>query len=157
MLADNQGHPLRAAARLMKQKADHHLTFLADKNDRSATNILKHLPSRHTSVSANVPRTKEETPARTIDTHSSSAKFQPNGHGNGISNGNGNGEEDAAGEDGEKEEDFREGAKMAEGKSGRSGSGESQLQECRSKAAVGLTGLRCSINRSLLTFSPSRS
>jgi hypothetical protein len=127
----------------MKQKADHHLTFLADKNDRSATNILKHLPSRHTSVSANVPRTKEETPARTIDTHSSSAKFQPNGHGNGMSNGNGNGEEDAAGEDdamGEKEEDFREGAKMAEGKPGRSGSGESQLQECRFEGAVGHPG-----------------
>lgn len=36
----SQTHPLRAAARFMKQKADHHLEFLADKNGKSSHPIL---------------------------------------------------------------------------------------------------------------------
>jgi len=105
----------------MKQKADHHLTFLAEKNDRSATNILKHLPSRHTSIAPS-------TSARNGDlkrpaTHASTA------------NGNGMGEEDAAGESddaaGEVEDsnvDFRKGVKMDEDKV----VDGNQLPECKS-------------------------
>jgi transcriptional activator SPT7 len=127
-------HHLRAAARLMKQKADHHLTFLADKNDRSATNILKHLPSRHASIApstsapsrANNDGTKRAGPA----THASTAANERNGHADGT----GIQEEDAAGESddgvGESEGvDFRNGAKMGEGKFE---SGENQLPECES-------------------------
>jgi len=130
--ADGQTHHLRAAARLMKQKADHHLTFLAEKNDRSATNILKHLPSRHTSIADSAPSRPATEGAKRAGptTHST---IPANGH----ANGNGNGEEDAAGESddamGESEEvkDFQEGAKMGEDKD-KLKQGGSQLPECTS-------------------------
>jgi hypothetical protein len=105
----------------MKQKADHHLTFLAEKNDRSATNILKHLPSRHTSIAPSTSARNGEL--KRPATHASTA------------NGNGVGEEDAAGESddaaGEVEGenvDFRKGVKMDEDKLAEG----SQLQECKS-------------------------
>jgi hypothetical protein len=118
----------------MKQKADHHLTFLAEKNDRSATNVLKHLPSRHTSIANSAPsRPATEGINRAGPTTHST--IPANVH----SNGNVNGEEDAAGESddamGESEEvkketrDFRDGAKTGEDKLE---SGGNQLPECES-------------------------
>jgi hypothetical protein len=122
----------------MKQKADHHLTFLAEKNDRSATNVLKHLPSRHTSIANSAPsRPATEGVKRAGPTTHST--IPANGHSNGI----GNGEEDAAGESddamGESEEvkketrDFRDGAKMGEDRDkDKLESGGNQLPECKS-------------------------
>jgi hypothetical protein len=113
----------------MKQKADHHLTFLAEKNDRSATNILKHLPSRHASIApGSAPSRPSNGETRRPATHASTA----NANGNG--NGNGNGEEDAAGEsddgagEAEVREDFRKGVKMEEDKL----ADGNQLPECES-------------------------
>ena len=107
----------------MKQKADHHLTFLAEKNDRSATNILKHLPSRHTSIAPSTSARNGEI--KRPATHASTA------------NGNGAGEEDAAGESddaaGEVEDsnvDFRKGVKMDEDKV----ADGNQLPECKSRS-----------------------
>lgn len=105
----------------MKQKADHHLTFLAEKNDRSATNILKHLPSRHTSIAPSTSARNGEL--KRPSTQASTA------------NGNGVGEEDAAGESddaaGEVEDsnvDFRKGVKMDEDRL----ADGNQLPECES-------------------------
>lgn len=105
----------------MKQKADHHLTFLAEKNDRSATNILKHLPSRHTSIAPSGPSRNGEV--KRPATHASTT--------NGNGNGNGVGEEDAAGESDDgaveaEDSDFRKGVKMEQDKL----ADGNQLPEC---------------------------
>lgn len=85
----------------MKQKADHHLTFLAERNDKSSTSFLDSLPTRRTNAGqrqASVSRSVQPTTA--------------------------GGDEDAAGESddaaGEKDEgpdvsmqDFQDGAKRA--------------------------------------------
>ena len=109
----------------MKQKADHHLTFLAEKNDRSATNILKHLPSRNTSIAPSTSARVSEI--KRPATHASTA------------NGNGAGEEDAAGESddaaGEVEDsnvDFRKGVKMDEDRV----ADGNQLPECKSQPQI---------------------
>jgi hypothetical protein len=109
----------------MKQKADHHLSFLADKNDRSATNVLQHLPAKYTngsaSIAARTPRQASESVPPgppSMNLHSRKADQV---------------DEDAAGESddaaGEVETDFQDGAKRV-GQS-KAGSGERQLQECK--------------------------
>jgi len=116
----------------MKQKADHHLTFLAEKNDRSASNILKHLPSRTSVAPSSGPSRPVNGDVNRPATHASTSNGNVNGTGNG--NGNGNvGEEDAAGEsddgigESEARKDFQNGAKMDVGDKLAEGN---QLPEC---------------------------
>lgn len=104
----------------MKQKADHHLSFLAEKNDRSATNILKHLPSRH-SIAPESASSRVNGEVKRPATHATT---------NGT---NGAGEEDAAGESDDgavdaEDLDFHKGVKMEEGTLAEG----NQLQECES-------------------------
>jgi hypothetical protein len=130
----------------MKQKADHHLTFLAEKNDRSATNILKHLPSRHTSIAPSTSARNGEL--KRPATHAS------------TTNGNGVGEEDAAGESddaaGEVEDsnvDFRKGVKMDEDRL----VDGNQLPECESWLHLRRgEGDKARYNWTKLISSPSR-
>jgi transcriptional activator SPT7 len=129
---DTQTHPLRAAARLMKQKADHHLTFLADKDDRSATNVLQHLPAKYTSASARSQRQASESASVSAQAQAQApTSYSLHSRKADII------EEDAAGEsDGEVDAgtgtgtDFRDGAKRAD--QARLGSGENQQPGCGS-------------------------
>lgn len=98
---------------MMKQKADHHLTFLAERNERPSNSFLDSLSSRRTGRQASV---------------AAGSTQPPNGTG---------GDEDAAGESddaagegeqgqtGQTGQDFPDGAKRAQG-----GSAASQPPEC---------------------------
>ncbi|WVQ98831.1 hypothetical protein IAU59_005962 [Kwoniella sp. CBS 9459] len=103
-------HPIRAAARFMKQKADHHLEFLLDKNERAA-NPLQSLLS-HISIGSPLPGPSIV---------GSQSQRSPSRLGEGVAGGDEDaaGEsDDAQGEDGDVEGFFREGG------SGKDGGGE---------------------------------
>ncbi|WVF72103.1 hypothetical protein IAT40_006915 [Kwoniella sp. CBS 6097] len=103
-------HPIRAAARFMKQKADHHLEFLLDKNERAA-NPLQSLLS-HISIGSPLPGPS---------IGGSQSQRSPSRLGEGVTGADEDaaGEsDDAQGEDGDVEGFFREGG------SGKDGGGE---------------------------------
>ncbi|WWC69373.1 uncharacterized protein I206_103312 [Kwoniella pini CBS 10737] len=90
-------HPLRAAARFLKQKAEHHLVYLVDKNEKPA-NPLQGLLSQGISINGS-PAPGSSGPSRGVGTRGESLLTV-------------GGDEDAAGEsdDGQNEEaDFRDG------------------------------------------------
>ncbi|OCF45433.1 hypothetical protein I317_00679 [Kwoniella heveanensis CBS 569] len=133
-------HPIRAAARFMKQKADHHLEFLLDKNER-AVNPLQSLLSQF-SVGSPLPGPS---------IGGSQSQRSPSRFGEGVAGG----EEDAAGEsddaqgeDGDAEGFFRDGG------SGKDGGGEgSEYFACvntrkdHSKRGMSVTSTSRSNNR----------
>ncbi|WWD15998.1 hypothetical protein CI109_100422 [Kwoniella shandongensis] len=108
-----ESHPLRAAARYMKQKADHHLEFLVDKNERPPNPLQALLPQA------------TPTQAGPTATTTGSGPRSPSRAGDGSGPGVPGGDEDAAGEsddavgEGEGgEEFFREGGAGAQAKAG---------------------------------------
>ena len=102
----------------MKQKADHHLSFVAERTDKSAASFINSLSSRRTSVGPNAVTngsTSQREHRSGTATHSVSGQGI-NGHGANVGAAE---EEDAAGEDenaaGGRDggSDFRNGAKGA--------------------------------------------
>ncbi|WRT67212.1 uncharacterized protein IL334_004178 [Kwoniella shivajii] len=111
-------HPLRAAARYMKQKADHHLEFLIDKNEKPVNPLH-----------ALLPQGINGSPAPGLGTLT-------RGSGEGVTGG----DEDAAGEsdDGQGEDqDFRDGGGTKDG--GTSKGTESRAQRNRRDTSVAST------------------
>ena len=69
-----QGHPIRVQARFMQQKADHHLEFLADRNDQNASSILPLLPMAVPSDSSAPSRQLTAAPTRLVTSRRGSSQ-----------------------------------------------------------------------------------
>ncbi|KAK6902974.1 hypothetical protein L486_06429 [Kwoniella mangroviensis CBS 10435] len=111
-------HPLRAAARYMKQKAEHHLEYLVDKNEKPANPLQSFLPQ-------GIPLNGSPAPL------AGSATTRASGLANDSVTEAGN-DEDAAGESDDglgaqvEEQDFREAGEIPDGGGGKDQEGQSQ-------------------------------
>ncbi|KAK8869732.1 hypothetical protein IAR55_000300 [Kwoniella newhampshirensis] len=112
-----ESHPLRTAARHMKQKADHHLEFLVDKNERPSNPLQALLPlATPIASSANGPSGGATTANGTGRLRSPSKLREGSGVPGGDEDAAGE-SDDAVGEEGG-EEFFREGGAGAQMKEG---------------------------------------
>ncbi|WWC61038.1 uncharacterized protein I303_103616 [Kwoniella dejecticola CBS 10117] len=132
-------HPLRAAARYLKQKAEHHLEYLADKNEKPA-NPLQGFLSQGISVNGS-PAPGSSGPSRGLGARGESLLTV-------------GGDEDAAGEsdDGQNDEaDFRDAGGTLDG-----GTQDGQAQRSRRETSVASTSRRANgvSRRSPAVFRP---